>query len=62
MKNLISALSLAAVALSTLAAAPQQSLPKYGVPATPEPGTIVLMGVALVAGGGYTAWKRRNKK
>jgi PEP-CTERM motif len=28
----------------------------------PEPGTIVLMGAALVAGGAFTAWKRRNRK
>ena len=41
----------------------QQSLPKLDAPPPiPEPGTIVLMGAALVAGGAFTAWKRRNKK
>jgi PEP-CTERM motif len=40
----------------------QPGFPKLDAPGVPEPGTIVLMGAALVAGGAFTAWKRRNKK
>jgi H+/Cl- antiporter ClcA len=36
-------------------------VPAFAQTQTPEPGTVVLLGVALVGGGAYAAWKNKKK-
>jgi len=37
------------------------SVPAFAQTQTPEPATVVLLGVALLGGGAYAIWKRVKK-
>ena len=60
--NILIGLAIAACSSAMAQTLPLQNIRKFDTLPAPEPGTIALLGVALVGGGAVAAWKRRSKR